>query len=411
MPDIQFRAADLTKDIDALARIWIEIGWIEKSDKKSFETLIKKSRSIVGYVNNEPECLTISSLGDFYYLDHKLPFSCITGVTTSLVSRKLKLAGKATALKIAEDAKAGAAICGLGMFEQGYYNKLGFGTGNYENLIQFSPADLKINRQIDIPVRLTIDDIEEVHSNRIQRLKGHGACNLPEELTLQEMELHTDSAGLGFRDKDGNLTHHIWYSTKGQESGPFKIYWMAYQNLDQFLDILMLLKNLSDQIVLVKMVEPPGIQLQDFLAYPFLHQVLTHDSKYRNYVRSIAYWQMRILDLEACIEAVELNTKDLSFNLSLDDPIENYLPIDSDWKGISGEYCVTLGKKSKVVKGHQKGLRVLTASVSALTRMWLGVLPASVLKLSENITGDDQLIQALDKAFSGMPTPRTNWDF
>lgn len=411
MPDILFRTAELKRDIDALSRIWIEVGWHQKDHKNSFEKLIAKSRSIVGCINGDPECLAISSLGDYFYQQIKLPFSCITGVTTSLIARKQKLAGKATALKIAEDAESGASVCGLGMFEQGYYNKLGFGSGNYENIIQFSPSDLNIKRQTEIPVRLAKKNLKEVHACRMKRLKIHGACNLPEELTLHEMEYRNDSNGLGFRDKNGILTHHIWFTTKGQEYGPLKIFWMAYETHNQLLDLLALLKSLGDQIKLVSMIEPPGIQIQDFLTKPFFHQVLTHDAKYRNYVRSIAFWQMRILDLNACINATHLNCEKFSFNLTLSDPIENYLDDNSSWNGISGKYTITFGPESKASKGHQNGLLSLQSSVNGFTRMWLGILPARVLKLSEEFKCDDQLIHKLDKAFSILPTPRPDWDF
>ena len=68
------------------------------------------------------------------YLDETLPFSCITGVTTSRVARKLGLAGKLTAVAVAHEAADGAAVVGLGMFEQGFYNRLGFGNGKAKTL-------------------------------------------------------------------------------------------------------------------------------------------------------------------------------------------------------------------------------------------------------------------------------------
>ena len=52
-----------------------------------------------------------------------------------------------TALKIAEDVEAGAEVCGLGMFDQGYYDKLGFGTGNYSYWPHYSFSCSKNKRK------------------------------------------------------------------------------------------------------------------------------------------------------------------------------------------------------------------------------------------------------------------------
>ncbi len=43
---------------------------------------------------------------------------------------------------MAEAIDGGAELAGLGMFEQGFYNKLGFGTLAYENWVSFDPANL-----------------------------------------------------------------------------------------------------------------------------------------------------------------------------------------------------------------------------------------------------------------------------
>ncbi|MEE2992431.1 MAG: hypothetical protein VX603_04565 [Gemmatimonadota bacterium] len=39
----------------------------------------------------------------------------------------------------------GAEICVLSMFEQGFYDRLGFGTGPYEHKVRFDPAELMID--------------------------------------------------------------------------------------------------------------------------------------------------------------------------------------------------------------------------------------------------------------------------
>jgi predicted acetyltransferase len=77
------------------------------------------------------------------HLEADLPMSCVAAVTTSRVARKQGFAARLTAKAIAADAADGALVSALGMFEQGFYNRLGFGTGCYEHLVWFNPAALR----------------------------------------------------------------------------------------------------------------------------------------------------------------------------------------------------------------------------------------------------------------------------
>jgi predicted acetyltransferase len=64
------------------------------------------------------------------YLDGDLPFSGVTGVTTGRVARGRGAATKLAAWAIARSAEAGVAVFGLSSFEQGFYERLGMGTGS-----------------------------------------------------------------------------------------------------------------------------------------------------------------------------------------------------------------------------------------------------------------------------------------
>ena len=65
------------------------------------------------------------------------------------------------------------------MFEQGFYDRLGFGTGGYEHLVALDPSQLRFPRpgRSRVPRRITTDDWEAVHANRRNRFRGHGACS------------------------------------------------------------------------------------------------------------------------------------------------------------------------------------------------------------------------------------------
>ncbi len=408
---MNIRTVDYKKDKDHIYRIWNEVGWINPESFKYLDDWIKKSYGLVHEINGQAECLVTSLRGDFKFQDNLLSFSCISGVTTSLIARKKNIAGKTTAKKIVEEALAGSAICGLGMFEQGFYNQFGFGTGTYESLIHFSPATLKIDVPFRVPERLAKEDYKDIHWSRKNRLRKHGSCTLPEVFTKFEASFSKKRFGLGYRDKNGKLTHHVWLDGYGSENGPIDIVWMAYQNYDQFLELLSLIKSLGDQILLIKMLEPPGIYIQDFLNYPFYNRMLSKNSKYMNQNKAMAYWQIRILDIFQCIEVTSIPIKEFSFNLKLFDPITNFLTNDSPWKGISGNYIITIGKKSSCEHGINKKLETLESTVNAFTRLWLGILPASSLQLSEKLICNKNLILKLDKAFTYLPKPHTDWDF
>jgi len=355
--------------------------------------------------------LVTSLQGNFKYQKNNIPFSCITGVTTSLVARKQNFAGKTTAIKIADDAIKGAAICGLGMFEQGFYNQFGFGSGTYERLIHFSPASLNIDIPFRTPIRLTKKNYKDIQWSRENRLQKHGSCTLPEVFTKFEISLNKEHFGLGYRDKNDNLTHHIWLSGYGSENGPLSVQWMAYQNYEQFLELMALIKSLGNQIMLIRMIEPPEIYIQDFLNYPFYNRMLSKDSKFMNQNKTMSYWQIRILDIFQCIKATSLPIEEFSFNLKLIDPITKFLKADSPWRGLSGDYVITLGKESFCKNGINKNLETVETTVNAFTRLWSGVLPASSLKLSEKFISNKNLIKKLDQAFASLPKPYTDWEF
>jgi hypothetical protein len=85
-------------------------------------------------------------------------------------------------------------------------------------------------------------------------------------MTQADMLWSENGFGLGYIDAaSGKLTHHFWCSTKAVGNGPYTIRWMSYQTKKELLELLALLKQLGDQVHSVKLYEPPGIQLQDFL--------------------------------------------------------------------------------------------------------------------------------------------------
>jgi len=359
---MEYRAYDAARDRDAVHRIWHETGWLEPGKaehEEAMDIFLGAGRALVADVGGEAECLAHTASGSLRYLD-----------------------------------------------------MLGFGTGGYENWVSFDPARLNVKAEFRVPRRLAAADWAAAHRARLNRARGHGGCNLTSpEITRAEMLAATNGFGLGYADgPGGELSHLMWCSARKTEEGPYTVYWMAYRKPEQFLELMALLQSLGDQVRLVRMREPQGIQLQDLIERPFQIHTLTEKSKFEHKVNAVAYWQMRVLDVPGCLAKTHLAGEEMRFNLKLTDPIAEHLSERSAWRGVAGDYVVTLGPAAGAEPGNDKSLLTLAASVGAFTRMWLGVRPASGLAVTDNLAAPPQLLEALD-AILRLPDPRPDWDF
>ena len=101
------------KDIDDVKRIWLEIGWIDKSKehKKALELFLSDGKAIVAEINSSAECMVSSNPATLRYDKSDMDLAIITSVTTSRIARKRGLAKKMTVKMIAENAEACKGIC------------------------------------------------------------------------------------------------------------------------------------------------------------------------------------------------------------------------------------------------------------------------------------------------------------
>lgn len=406
-----FRDFDPVKDQKAAHRIWREINWIsEEKEEKMLDAFLKEGRAMVAEIDGEAECLVSAKPSELRYQKKDLNLSVVTSVGTSRIARKQGLAKRLTAKVIAHEAEDGAIASTLGIFEQGFYNQLGYGGGSYEHWISFDPADLKVERNFDPPKRLDKDDWKLVMDSMHKRQKRHGAVTLlPVHIAEAELGWTENGFGLGYLNEAGELTHFFWGKIKG-EIGPMEIQVMAYRNFDQFLELMAVMKSLGDQVRLVTMREPSGILMQDLIINPFRKRNVTRKAKYEHNHRAIGYWQTRICNLAACVAASSFRTGSISFNLDLSDPIEKYLDDSTSWKGCAGQYTVTLGATSDATEGFTDGLPTITADVGAFTRLWLGVLSATGLAVTDNLSGPQKLLEELDEIIT-LPQPHPDWDY
>ncbi len=394
----------------AIHRLFREVGWMGKENEEFVDFLLSVGKGWIAEIDGQAESLSHTTPGMICYINEDLPTSCITSVATSRIARKQGIAIHLTAHAVAQDAEQGACVSYIGVFEQGFYNQLGFGTGGYEHIVAFDPAKLRVKSIHRPPKRLDKDDWEMIHRSRLDRMRGHGSINvLPAEFTRAFVTESKTGFGLGYFDStDGSLSHHLWIGTSNVERGPYIVLWMAYQSYEQFLELLSLLTSFGDQVCLIKMHEPPSIQMQDFFIHPLKDRFVSSGSKFESGIRSLAYWQVRICDLFTCIHHTHLFCDKLSFNLILDDPIEEYLKSNQVWKGLSGQYIVQLGTHSSIEHGNNPNLPTLNASIGAFSRMWLGIRSASGLAVSDHLLGPTDLLHQLDNAFR-LPDPKPDW--
>lgn len=411
---MDWREYNKDTDREALHRIWHEAGWLEldgPGHAVAVSAMAESGNAWCALINSEPECIVTTSPGTINYLGEPLMLSGLSSVVTGRLGRKKGFARDLTAIAVAQDAAAGAQVCALSMFDQGFYNRLGFGNGAYEHRLSVDPARLNVPTSVPTPCRLSAADLVDIHASRKNRWQGHGAITFSGTgMTLTHLVRFPNPFGLGYRDETGAITHMVWMHTPAVGPGPYTVHFMTWQAPHQFKELLSLIKQMGDQVRLVNILEPAGIQLQDLMVQPFRAMRTTHGSEFENQLMALSINQYRICDLAGCLAKTHLNCPTFRFNLKLSDPIESCLDFDQTWRGIAGDYVITLGPECSAHAGEVPGLLQIECTVGAFTRMWLGVRPASGLAITDALVGHGEVIAQLDDAFR-LPTPLPDWDF
>lgn len=193
-----------------------------------------------------------------------------------------------------------------------------------------------------------------------------------------------------------------------EEQGPFDVDWCCYRSGDELLELLGLLRDLADQLVSISIREPAEIQLQDLIRHPIRQRTMARAAGARAIHESIAPWQLRMLDVGACVAARRWSGPPVEFDLVLTDPLAGVS--DARWGGVGGQYSVVVGEQSCAAAGNRGDLPVLQASVNAFSRMWWSVRPASGLAISDDLGGPPELLSQLDEALRLAP-PHQDWSF
>ena len=401
-------------DFNNVRQIWQETGWWEADREGVLNYVLADQYALVAELNNNIECYASSVPGEIRHLQRDIPMTCITAVITGRIARGKGLAGRLTAELTARGVEQGALFASLGVFDQGFYNKLGFASGSTTIIRTFDPASLRVPYPDRTPIRLTKADWKEMHACRLNRKCRHGGNNLlAESMTRAAVDQNNTDFGLGFRDNStGELTHYVWLNTNSSVAqGPYDINHLSFNNYNQFTELLGVLKSLGDQVLGIRMADPPGIQMECLLDKPFRNRSLTKGGKFSDSPFAWSHWQGRICNIRDCLAQTSIPVHHtLQFNLKLSDPISKYLDDKSPWSGDAGEYVITLGKECSATKGTNNALPTMVAGIGAFTRLWLGVQPASTLTVTDDLVAPPELLDELDR-FLLLPTPNPDWDF
>jgi len=413
------RPFDMGRDLKAVRRIWEETRWIDRGDKgdaASLRAMLAASPAFVAELDGAAECVTIASPASIRHLRRDIPLGIVAAVTTSPRGRRAGLASRTTAALVARDAGAGMMVSALGMFEQGFYTRLGFGNGPAELRWSIDPASLAIDARARTPCRITPKHRGEAHSAMRKRALRHGGVRILNPAhTGADMGWTDHPLGLGYRDDAGELTHFLWGEMK-DENGPFVITAMAWREPGQLRELLALLQTLGDQAYRIKLIEPAGIHLQDFISRPLRESGTSENREWRKGAEAEAWWQARINDVPGCLARTSLHMLPsrggpaLEFNLRLEDPIGKFLPADAPWRGAGGDYLVRLGAECGAEPGSRKGLPSLNAGVGGFTRLWLGCAEAGAIAATGEIEASKQLLDDLEATLR-LPIPRTGCEF
>lgn len=392
-----------TDDLAAVQRIWREVGWVDEDEAKHLADFVADTHGVVVVPDgaDAPEAFVTVHDGSLDHTGTDLPLAVVSSVTASRVVRTQGLAGRGLRRALSDAVGRGQVIAILGMFEQGYYDRSGFGTGAEMLILRTDPAHLDPSLTCRPPQRLTIDDVDDIVACLRRRRTPHGAVTLP-SVAMRRAERNWDDNGfgLGYRDDDGVLTHFLWCSAK-DEHGPYDVRDWAWRTTDQLRELLGLLRSLGDQVRTVILPEPADLQLQVLVDRPGRMKVTRTTGEHRFESKASAWWQARILDLPACVAALRL-TDELRCNLRLTDPL--------DLEQVAGDWVLQLGPNSTAARGHDDALPTMHATVNAFTRLWLGVRPPSVIAATDGIDAPDGLLASFDDLLR-LPRPDVQMDF
>jgi len=414
-PDgVEYRAMRLPYDIEGMLPLWRDAGWDQDGENAEGEARrhLTDATSYVA-VDSAGICsAAVAMEGTFQCLDTALPLSAVTAVLTASYARKKGHAARLLARLLAAERERGAVVAALGVFDQGYYNRTGFGNAARDNVIVINPAALRtpaaardaLNDPDVRIVPLSLRDSDALYAADLRRYKHHGSCTITKAGYIAGAleRIGKKMLGLGIMYKGALVAHFV---AQRVSEDKLDILWLIADTLPHYIQLFELIHRLSDQLEQVKMIVPPDIEIYDLIHRPLQSGVIFHGHSFDD----LYFWQLRILDLPRAIASISLpRAHPVRFALTIHDPIARYLA--TEWQGLAGEYTVTLGEHSECRIGAEHALPRLEATINAFSRFWVGAASLRALSISDHFRADARLIDELTRAYVP-PPPIRDCDF
>jgi len=396
------------EDFDSVLALWNELNWLIEcgNRREGLAAFLRDARGLVEEIDGRIEGHVTFRDGHMHHEGRSLRFTSLSSCCVSPVNRLGGFGTRASAAGVADAAERGQAVAALGFFDQGFYDRIGFGTGCYDHRITVDPRTLKVPKLTRRPIRLGPDDLDRLYACRRKSYRRHGAVSFPTRAdTEAELLWYPDNYYLGFEDEAGELTHCLGARKRG-EAGPDVVRWLCWQTRDQLFELLAVFKSLGDSLYGIRLPDPPGVQLQDLVDRPFESSEKRAGGAFHQPTLGEAWEQWRILQPAQVFAGVRA-AGTLRFTVELTDPIAEHLG-DRPWTGLSGVWTVELGDECAMRRGGSGP--AVRASVGAFSRWWLGVLPATHLSLTDEFEASGALLEDLDRCWRP-PRPRNDWEF
>ena len=397
-------------DVQAIKDIWTEIGWLEASDDTDgVRWTFADGQGLVAEINGRPEVAVNGVSGSIQHMNTSVPLWGITSVTTSRVARRQNLASRMTAHSVSLGRDAGALVSILGVFDTGFYDRVGFGSGSYELNSTVDPASLRVAAPQREAKRLTVNDYAAIHAAIQNRMLAHGQARLeyPGELRAG-LKWESYGAATGF-ETDGELTH-CFYGKAANDKDQLVVHDMVYRDRSQLMELLGLLAGYADQYTSIRFImDPTVIQLNDLLYRPVRHRRVTSTAEVPLRTDALPWWQLRLNNVCEAMSILHA-TDQIEFAMEVQDPIEDHLPENIGWRGESGTYRVKLGPSTVCERADGGSLPILRCSVNALSRWWFGIASANALAATSDFNGSPDLLDSLDRVLN-LPQPHVNLPF
>lgn len=399
---------------DALG-LWNEAGWAQDRTHalEAADVLYSMGQTWVMDAQGSGLAALVSTIpGTIQHGIAQVPLSIVRSVLVSRRYRRRGLALRGTAQALATAYAAGAQTSILGIFDQGFYDRLGYGTGPAHILWRIDPGFLRAPVPAAVPELLTLDDYEAVHRLRLRWANAHGQVVIPDpRATLTSLQMTLPGAMYGWWNADHTeLTHAIALTPNASMWGPVRVRFLFFETPAQFRELLGFLAGLGDQLRAIDLPGLAKIQWQDYVELPFARLRMGEGAALDTAPGALAYWQLRLLDLPGALASTSFHGPEIRFVFDCTDPIERYLPADSSWRGCGGTWRVSLGQQSHAEAGDDTTLPRLTGSINGFSRLWIGARSASALELTGELSGQPDLLAALD-ACCLTPVPNPGWEF